>query len=110
MSPQHHKNRPSPDKKAPLVQWGLIVGAVVLVGAVLILKTVSSDTSPSPVEDATGPAALATHPPTTPIPEVQLDRLLEAGEPAFVFFHSNTCDQSIWPRLWQMYIPDLPTG
>ena len=95
MSPQHHKQKPSPEKKAPLTQWGLIVGALVLVGAVLILKTLSSDASLSPVEEATGPAALATHPAATPIPEVQLDCLLEAGEPAFVFFHSNTCDQCV---------------
>lgn len=95
MNPQYHKQEPSAEKKAPLVQWGLIVGAMVLVGAVLILKTVSSDASPPPVEEATGPVALETHPAATPIPEVQLDRLLEAGEPAFVFFHSNTCDQCI---------------
>lgn len=94
MNPQHRKQKSPPDRK-PLVQWGLIVGAVVLVGAVLILKTVSSDAGPAPGEDEVGPVVLATHPASMLSPEEQLDRLLAAGEPVFVFFHSNTCVQCV---------------
>jgi len=95
VNPQHHKKKLSPEKKAPFVQWGLIVGAVVLVGAVLVLKTVSSGAIPASGEDEVGSVSLATHPGSTLSPEEQLDRLSDAGEPVFVYFHSNTCVQCV---------------
>lgn len=95
---------------------------MILIGAVLFLKTrrspaasaepVSADptvpaewvvpTSPDP-GGSVSPAASTTEatntaaPSPTPglLPEAQLDRLLDAGNPVFLFFHSNTCVQCV---------------
>ena len=87
-----------------------------MVGAVLFLKARQSPAaSPEPGSPAPstpteqGPtgasesgasvplAAATTGATNTPsvLPEAQLDRLLQAGEPVFLFFHSNTCTQCI---------------
>ncbi len=104
----------------PLRQIGIIAGVLVLIGAVLILKNRQSPASSAePV--AAGPTLPAERePPSDPgdsvplgtvtaeatrveapspapdvLPEQQLDRLLQAGEPVFLFFHSNTCAQCV---------------
>jgi thiol-disulfide isomerase/thioredoxin len=87
----------------PLRQVGIVAGVLILVGAVLFLKTrQSSSASPamsSDIEKSTPPIADTPEATSTPapnlLPEAQLDRLLQAGEPVFVFFHSNTCTQCI---------------
>ena len=101
----------------PLRQIGIVGGVVILIGAVLFSKTrqspAASPTPPPPAEqEATGlsesggsvPLAGSTTEATnttgalpTPrvLPETQLDRLLQAGEPIVLFFHSNTCAQCI---------------
>jgi len=43
----------------------------------------------------TAEAAVLAQPTPALLPEAQLDQLLAAGEPAFVFFHSNNCVQCI---------------
>jgi len=106
----------------PLRQIGLVAGVLILVGAVLFLKlrqSPSASAEPTPgdatvqaepagptssdTEDSTSlvaatPVAMNTTAPSlTPnlLPEAQLDRLLRAGEPMFLFFHSNTCAQCV---------------
>ena len=104
--------------RLPLRQIGIVAGVLILVGAVLFLKTRQSPSA------SAGPASVASAEPTEPapamssdteepappiadtpeatstpapnlLPETQLDRLLQAGEPVFLFFHSNTCTQCI---------------
>lgn len=108
-------------KKMPAVQWGAIVGAAALIGAVILLKTFRSGAGLAASQDEVKPTPLAVETtvplqstpaiietaalPAQPtpsvvetaalLPEAQLDRLLAAGEPAFVFFHSNNCYQCI---------------
>lgn len=90
----------------PIAQWGALLGVAVLVGAVLILKTQRSGAGPASLPTVAAPApttVVLSQAPSTPpsqptptlLPEAHLDQLLAAGEPAFVFFHSNNCAQCI---------------
>ena len=101
MSRRRRKRTP-PQKKWTLnVRWVVIVVVAVLIGMVLVLKAQKSDTNPAnPVGavNATSPAGVVivpTQAQPTPLPEAQLDQLLAAGRPAFVFFHSNNCVQCL---------------
>ena len=115
MTRRRRRQRPPGPKKTPAIQWGAIVGAAALIGAVILLKAYRSgpglaasrddvESTPPAVETAvplqSAPAITeTTAPPAQPtptlLPEAQLDQLLAAGEPAFVFFHSNNCYQCI---------------
>jgi len=106
----------------PRRQIGIVLGVLILIGAVLFLKArqspaasaepvslasatpaepvraTSSDTEGSaPRVTATPEVTNTTASPPTPslLPEAQLDRFLQAGEPVFLFFHSNTCVQCV---------------
>ncbi len=106
--------------RLPLRQIGIVAGVLILIGAVLMLKNRQSPAaSAEPV--AAGPTLPAEHetpsdpgdsvplatvtpeatrekapsPAANVLPEQQLDRLLQAGEPVFLFFHSNTCVQCV---------------
>ena len=106
----------------PLRQIGVVFGVLILVGVVLVLKTRPSPSASAKPEsvappEPTGPAQAAssdtvrsappiadtpeatstTAPSPTPtlLPERQLNRLLEAREPVFLFFHSNSCAKCI---------------
>ena len=96
--------------RLPLRQIGIVAGVLILVGAVLFLKTRQSPSAsagpaePPPamssdIEESAPPIADTPEATSTPalnlLPEAQLDRLLQAGEPVFLFFHSNTCTQCI---------------
>jgi thiol-disulfide isomerase/thioredoxin len=120
----HRKTHKSPDQslwtRLPLRQIGIVVGVLILIGAVLILKNRQSPASsaepvaagptlpaeyetPSdpgdsvPLDTVTAEATLekAPSPTANVLPEQQLDRLLQAGDPVFLFFHSNTCAQCV---------------
>jgi len=110
------KRKPAQKKKTPAIQWGVIAGAAALIVVVLLLKTYRSDlvglaVSQDEVEptlpvvetavplQSTPAVAETTVPPAQPtpalLPEAHLDQLLAAGEPVFIFFHSNTCVQCV---------------
>jgi len=83
-----------------VVQLGILVGMLLLIGVVLIVKVQKpSANAPTVVQDkaATVPPAAATavsaQPSPTPalLPEAQLDQFLAAGKPTLAFFHSTTC-------------------
>ena len=100
MARTQHKRAKAKEKQTPVIQWAVIVVVAALVVVILILKAQSSPPSADSVGaiHTTLPAAETTgaaQPTATPLPEVQLDQLLAAGEPAFVFFHSNDCYQCI---------------
>ena len=108
--------------RLPLQQIGIVAGVLILIGAALFLKArqfpsasagLASVASAEPTElaqamssyteESTPPIAdaseatntTAASPTPNLLPEAQLDRLLEAGKPAFLFFHSNTCAQCV---------------
>ena len=118
------KTRESPEPglwaRLPLRQIGIVAGVLILIGAVLVLKSRQSPAaSAEPV--AAGPTLPAEHespsdpgdsvplatvtadatrekapsPAANVLPEQQLDRMLQAKEPVFLFFHSNTCAQCV---------------
>jgi len=108
MTRKRRRPRPPEKKALPVAQWGVIAGVVVLVGAILILKAHRSGVGPAtplasqpmsvaievtPAEGEYGTPPLSPTP--TLLPEAQLNQLLAAGEPAFVFFHSNNCVQCV---------------
>jgi thiol-disulfide isomerase/thioredoxin len=118
---KRHRQKPPEKKKAPAIQWGALVGAAALIGAVILLKVYRSGPGLAASQDAVEPTppAVETAVPlqSTPVvaetavlpaqptpsvvetaallPEAQFDQLLAAGESAFVFFHSNDCYQCI---------------
>lgn len=57
----------------------IIIGLCLLIAAVLISKNIPQEVQAD----------------TIVLPEVQLEQLLNAGEPVLAFFHSNTCYQCI---------------
>lgn len=105
-----------------LRQVAIVGGILILIGAVLFLKAGQSPAA-SPERVSAGPtmateqgsapsselgASVPVDAPTTAgtnrtapspapnlLPEAELDRLVQAGEPVFVFFHSNTCAQCV---------------
>jgi thiol:disulfide interchange protein len=106
----------------PVQQFGIVAGVLILIGAVLFLKarqspaasveqgaadptvppeqaipTASGSGSSTSAGWATAEAASAGASSATEdlSPEAQLDRLLGASEPVFLFFHSNTCVQCV---------------
>ena len=108
--------------RLPLRQIGVVFGVLILVGVVLFLKTRQSPSASAepasvisaeptgPVEPASSPtvrsappiadtpeptSTRAPSPTPTLLPERQLNRLLEAREPVFLFFHSNSCTKCI---------------
>ena len=84
MSPRE-KPKKQPQKKTINRKWLvntlLLTGVALLVLAVFILKQESQAKETALVPQET--------------PEEQLDRLLEAGEPIFLFFHSNNCNSCL---------------
>lgn len=122
-SSSRRRTRESPQQsvgaRLPFREIGIIGGVVILIGAVLFLKARRSpDTSAKSIPaDPVGPAeqvqatssgagvpaagtaeaanVTASSPTPNLLPEAQLDRLLQAGEPVFLFFHSNTCVQCV---------------
>jgi thiol:disulfide interchange protein len=94
-----HKKRKSQPQKTSVVQVIAIVGVLALIAGVLILKARKPDANPADptagVMLPTAEVAVLTQPTPTPLPEARLEQLLAAGEPAFVFFHSNNCVQCI---------------
>ena len=101
MSRRRRKRTPPEKKRTLNVRWVVIVVVAVLIGTLLVLKAHKSDTNPAnPVGavNATSPAGVVivpTQAQPAPLPEAQLDQLLAAGMPAFVFFHSNNCVQCL---------------
>lgn len=116
----HESRNPGLWARLPLRQIGIVAGVLILIGAVLVLKSRQSPAaSAEPV--AAGPTLPTEHespsdpgdsaplttvtaeatrekgpsPAANVLPEQQLDRLLQAGEPVFLFFHSNTCVQCV---------------
>lgn len=108
--------------RLPLRQMAMVGGASILIGAVLFLKlrqspsasaervatdptvlpeqaipTVSASGSPTAADWATREAASTGASSATEalLPERQLDRGLEAGEPMVLFFRSNSCVQCV---------------
>lgn len=108
--------------RLPLRQIGIVGTAFILIGVVLFLKGRQAPGAPAepvvadptvPPEQAiptasesgsstsggwvTAEAASAGTSSATedPSPEARLDRLLSAGEPVFLFFHSDTCVQCV---------------
>lgn len=108
--------------RLPLRRIGIVGAVLILVGVVLLLKlrrspgasadrvaadptappeqaipTASESGSSTSAGWATDEAASTGASSATEdlLPETQLARLLEAGEPVFLFFHSNTCVQCV---------------
>jgi len=94
-----HKQRKPQPQKTTGVQVIAVVGVLALIAGVLILKARKPDADPADpaagVILPTSEAAVLAQPTPALLPEAQLDQLLAAGEPAFVFFHSNNCVQCI---------------
>jgi thioredoxin-like negative regulator of GroEL len=57
----------------------IIIGLCLLIAAVLILKNIPQEVQADAID----------------LPEVQLEQLLNAGQPVLAFFHSNTCYQCL---------------
>ncbi|MDX9954886.1 MAG: thioredoxin family protein [Anaerolineae bacterium] len=122
--------------KLPLTLWqiGVLVGVVALVIVVFWLKGRSTAAESgivtpavlvTPMGDAVAvtpePVVLSDSTPETPIAvqselaqrageslEAYLDRMLEAGQPIFAFFHSYTCAQCVeMDQIVQQVYPDF---
>jgi len=116
----HQSRKPGVWARLPLRQMGVIAAVLILIGAVLMLKSrqspaasaepvaagptlraeVESPSDPGdsvPLATVTVEATRERTPSPAPdvLPEQQLDRLLQAGEPVFLFFHSNSCAQCV---------------
>ncbi len=114
--------KPQQTRRARWPQLAILGGVVLLVAAILILKTQDADPPAAaegvPQVTATLPEAVgqtqataemepvggqpAATEPEQPaaalpgeLPEAQLERLLTAGQPTLAFFHSNNCVQCI---------------
>lgn len=93
---QHEPGRP----KTTVMQLGILVGVLLLIGVVLIVKMQKPSADASAIAwdiTATEPSVTATAvsaqslPTPALLPEAQLDQLLAAGKPTLAFFHSTTC-------------------
>lgn len=76
------KSKHSHPKLSRLPQFLILGGVILLAVMILALK-----------QDKTPAGASSTS--TSALPEAQLDRALQAGEPVLAFFHSNDCQQCI---------------
>jgi thiol:disulfide interchange protein len=128
MTRQRRRQKLSKKKKTPAIRWGVIVGVAALIGAVLLLKSYRSSTGLAVSQDEIEPtplavemavpiestpsgaeaAALPAQPTPALLPEAQLNQLLAAEEPVFVFFHSNTCVQCVkMTQIVEQVYPDF---
>ena len=77
--------KPAPAPGTRLPQILLLAGVIFLVILILVTKQM---TEAAPV---TAPVAVGGAPATTELPEVQLMRALDTGQPTLAFFQSLTC-------------------
>jgi len=96
---QHKQHKPGRSKTA-VMQLGILVGVLLLIGVVLVVKMQKPPADASAIAwdiTATEPPVTATaasvqlSPTPALLPEAQLDQLLAAGKPTLAFFHSTTC-------------------